>query len=59
MLKEIDWMDPATKARAKKKADNIVEHIGYPPELLNTKKLEELVSMFLFSFFADVVAKIS
>jgi hypothetical protein len=52
-------MDPATKARAKKKADNIVEHIGYPPELLNTKKLEELVSMFLFSFFADVVAKIS
>ena len=42
MLKEIDWMDPGTKARAKKKADNIVEHIGYPPELLDTKKLEEL-----------------
>ena len=42
MLKEIDWMDPGTKARAKKKADNIVEHIGYPSELLDTKKLEEL-----------------
>ena len=28
--------------RAKEKASNIVEHIGYPSELMDVKKLEEL-----------------
>lgn len=42
ILNEIDWMDAITKERAKKKADGIVEHIGYPSELLHVKKLEDL-----------------
>ena len=31
-------------ARAKSKAAGIVEHIGYPPELLDTQKLDDLYS---------------
>ena len=42
ILNEIDWMDEVTRSRAKKKADGIVEHIGYPSELLEVKKLEDL-----------------
>ena len=42
ILNDIDWMDTETKSRAKKKADGIVEHIGYPSELLDVKKLEDL-----------------
>eukprot|EP00096_Caligus_rogercresseyi_P012738 TRINITY_DN5436_c0_g1_i1.p2 TRINITY_DN5436_c0_g1~~TRINITY_DN5436_c0_g1_i1.p2 ORF type:complete len:590 (-),score=128.56 TRINITY_DN5436_c0_g1_i1:3851-5620(-) len=42
ILKNVDWMDSRTKAMAKRKADSIVEHIGYPPELLDNAKLEEL-----------------
>merc|ERR1719278_2463208 len=42
ILKEIDWMDPETRSRAIKKADGIVEHIGYPSELLDVRKLEDL-----------------
>ena len=42
ILDEIDWMDPRTKKRAKAKAAGIVEHIGYPPELLNAQKLNDL-----------------
>ena len=42
ILKEIDWMDEDTRSKAKKKADGIVEHIGYPSELLDVRKLEDL-----------------
>ncbi|XP_040574082.1 neprilysin-2 isoform X2 [Lepeophtheirus salmonis] len=42
ILNQIDWMDAKTKAMAKKKANSIVDHIGYPPELLDDNKLEEL-----------------
>ena len=42
MLEEVDWMDSTTKAKAKQKADAIVEHIGYPSELTDDRKLEEL-----------------
>ena len=44
ILEEIDWMDPMTKGRARQKADAIAEHIGYPSELTDDKKLEELYS---------------
>lgn len=44
ILDKIDWMDPNTKTRAKEKARGIVEHIGYPPELLETQKLNDLYS---------------
>ena len=37
ILQEIDWMDSRTKAKAKEKAAAMVEHIGYPPELLDVK----------------------
>ena len=42
ILEKIDWMDDLTKSRAKNKAANIVEHIGYPSELMDVRKLEEL-----------------
>jgi len=42
ILEEIDWMDEGTKWRAKQKADSIAEHIGYPAELTDKGKLEEL-----------------
>ena len=42
ILEEVDWMDDATKVKAKDKANAMVEHIGYPPELLDMKKLTDL-----------------
>jgi membrane metallo-endopeptidase-like protein 1 len=42
MLSQIDWMDDSTRSKAKAKAAGIVEHIGYPPELLDTIKLNDL-----------------
>eukprot|EP00095_Tigriopus_kingsejongensis_P004532 maker-scaffold532_size145644-snap-gene-0.44 protein:Tk04532 transcript:maker-scaffold532_size145644-snap-gene-0.44-mRNA-1 annotation:"membrane metallo-endopeptidase-like 1-like" len=42
ILEQVDWMDENTKRRAKQKAKGIVEHIGYPPELLDNEKLNEL-----------------
>ena len=42
ILDEIDWMDPSTKAKAKAKAAGIEEHIGYPSELLDSQKLNDL-----------------
>lgn len=42
ILQEIDWMDDGTKEKAKEKAEAMVEHIGYPPELLDIKKLTDL-----------------
>ena len=35
-------MDELTKAKAREKAASIVEHIGYPSELMDVQKLEDL-----------------
>ncbi len=42
ILDEVDWMDGRTRSRARAKAEGIVEHIGYPPELLSPSKLTDL-----------------
>jgi len=42
MLEGVEWMDEATKERAKGKAKAMVEHIAYPSELLDMTKLGEL-----------------
>ena len=39
---KVDWMDELTKAKAREKAASIVEHIGYPSELMDVQKLEDL-----------------
>jgi len=44
LLDEVDWMDEQTKKKARVKARGMVEHIGYPPELLEMAKLDELYS---------------
>ena len=35
-------MDPETRRRAHNKLDAIKEYIGYPPEIMDNSKLEEL-----------------
>lgn len=42
ILREIDWMDDSTKGKALEKADSMMEHIGYPQELLDMGKLTDL-----------------
>lgn len=42
ILQDIDWMDESTKDKARSKASAIVEHIGYPTELMDKQKLENL-----------------
>ena len=40
ILGEVEWMDDSTRKSAKAKANAMVEHIGYPSELKDMKKLE-------------------
>ena len=42
ILDNISWMDPETKQRAHKKLRTIKDYIGYPEEILDNDKLEEL-----------------
>merc|ERR1740129_386284 len=42
ILNEVDWMDEATRKRAKAKLSTIKEYIGYPEEIMVEKNLEEL-----------------
>lgn len=41
-LRTLDWMDEDTRKSALEKAATVVDHIGYPDELLNDTKLAEL-----------------
>ncbi|XP_031344617.1 neprilysin-2-like isoform X2 [Photinus pyralis] len=42
ILKEIDWMDNATRGYALEKAAAVTAHVAYPDELLSDKKLERV-----------------
>jgi len=42
ILREIKWMDEATRSRAQDKLRTMKEYIGYPDELLQVNLLEEL-----------------
>ena len=43
ILSKIDWMDdPTTRARAIKKAEQIITYVGYSPEILEEDKVMEL-----------------
>ena len=42
ILDTIEWMDDGTKVNAKEKAKVMETHIGYPTELLDMTKLEDL-----------------
>lgn len=41
-LASLDWMDEETRKSALDKANTIVDHIAYPDELLEDKKIIEL-----------------
>jgi len=41
MLDELDWMDKKTKARARKKADQITPFVAFPQEFLDDKLINE------------------
>ncbi|XP_057304506.1 endothelin-converting enzyme homolog [Hydractinia symbiolongicarpus] len=40
-LEQMDWMDAKTKKYARKKAEKILENIGYPDFILNSTALEQ------------------
>ncbi|XP_044267679.1 neprilysin-2-like [Tribolium madens] len=42
ILQSIDWMDAETRKSALDKANTIVDHIAYPDELLNDRKISQL-----------------
>lgn len=42
LVNESTWMDPATKAKAREKADYMVAKIGYPEWIKNVTTLENL-----------------
>lgn len=42
IINEVDWMDDKTKLRAKAKLGSMKEYIGYPDEILENWRLEEL-----------------
>lgn len=42
ILRNLDWMEENTRKSALKKADSVVDHIAYPDELLDDRKLEEV-----------------
>lgn len=41
VLKDIDWMDEDTKAKALEKEVAMKSHVAYPQELLDDKNIEE------------------
>ncbi|XP_022689226.1 membrane metallo-endopeptidase-like 1 isoform X3 [Varroa jacobsoni] len=58
IIKEVDWMDSATRLRAKNKAEAIVPYIGYPSELMNDTLLSDHytnVSMKSDEYFKNVM----
>lgn len=48
ILRSIDWMDEETRKSALDKANTIVDHIAYPDELLDDKKIEQLYDKVKF-----------
>ncbi|XP_046675412.1 neprilysin-2-like isoform X2 [Homalodisca vitripennis] len=42
LIKEVDWMDQQTRKQAEYKVSKIAQYIGYPDELLDNRKIEEL-----------------
>ncbi|OCT91508.1 phosphate-regulating neutral endopeptidase PHEX [Xenopus laevis] len=56
--KENDWMDEATKAKAKEKAVTVMAKVGYPGFLFNETYLNEDIKMLKFSesdYFGNVL----
>ncbi|KAK4879930.1 hypothetical protein RN001_008076 [Aquatica leii] len=41
MLNEADWMDEETRKKALEKASFVESHVGYPPELMDDKIIDE------------------
>ncbi|KAF5272766.1 hypothetical protein FQA39_LY07793 [Lamprigera yunnana] len=49
ILNGLDWMDDSTRAKAVEKAKAMVNHVAYPQELMDNKKIEEYYADFKFS----------
>ena len=59
LLDELDWMDPKTKARAHKKADQIAPHVAFPEELLDEELINELyesIDLSKDSYFKNILS---
>lgn len=57
ILESVEWMDEDTRHHALEKAKSMTEHIAYPDELLDQKKLEQFYSGYEISdgHFLDAV----
>ncbi|KAG7487325.1 hypothetical protein MATL_G00022030 [Megalops atlanticus] len=56
--KENDWMDEATKAKAKEKAHSVLAKVGYPEFILNDTYINEDIKRLSFSeqdYFGNVM----
>lgn len=53
MLKNLDWMDSKTRQKALEKADKMVQHVGYPPEILNNEILDDHYKGVRFFIFVS------
>jgi membrane metallo-endopeptidase-like protein 1 len=54
ILRSIDWMDEQTRKSALDKANTIVDHIAYPDELLDDRKLGELYDKASLNLLEDM-----
>ena len=55
MLAQLDWMDERTRDNARLKAEAMEAHIGYPTELLDMNKLDQVTLAGLLVVVRDLI----